>query len=610
MKPDCEHTRGTFPKAGSFREGLGTHAACAHTLKLLVIGLDGATWEMIAPLMEQGQLPNLQRLVKEGSSGNLRSTIPPVTAPAWSSFMTGLNPGKHGIFQWRTYDPTSYTGLNERIVTAERLAGRTFWDILGQAGYRVGVITVPMTYPTWRVNGYLLAGYPCPDSKKNYTYPPQWGEALSHSYNFSADYYLHASEDEIWRKGLEMLERRTSLALELIAKEGVDVCVLVLGEIDRAQHDFFKYAAPRFPHYHSAKGERYREVIADHYRVADAQVGRLLASAAAETTVIVMSDHGAGPHPPYYLHTNVWLEEQGWLRRKAEGRVPWGRLLRQGLAAARRLLPFEERLRRLLPARWVHGARQFSLNIADVDWSRTRAYRLPMYHPAEGIEINLRGRQAEGIVAPGADYEALREEIIAALQAARDSRTGEPVVSAVYRREELYRGEYLAIAPDIVFITAADYAPGAGGAEAGSGRSSITPVPLAALHKYNGLHRLEGILMARGPHILAGKRVAQAEIIDLAPTILYALGEEIPTDIQYPRASDATAMDGTVLSELFAPTFLEAHPPRYGATRYEMGSRGEPCVRPLPLHLGSGPSEGESEDMRKKLKGLGYLAEG
>jgi len=550
-----------------------------HALKLLVIGLDGATWKMITPLMAQGQLPNLQHLMREGSSGPLRSTIPPVTAPAWSSFMTGLNPGKHGIFQWRTYDPTNYTGLDEQIVTAERLAGKTFWDILGRAGYQVGVITVPMTYPPWEVNGYLLAGYPCPNSRRNYTYPPEWGETLPSSYNFAADYYLNASEDEIWRGGREMLERRASLALDLMREEGLDVCVLVLGEIDRAQHDFWKYIDPRFPHYHSTRGEYYREVIADHYRVSDAQVGRLLASVSAETTVIVMSDHGAGPHPPYYFNTNAWLEEHGLLKRKTGGHAVWGRLLRQGLATARRIIPFEERLRRLLPAKFVHRARSLSLGIADVAWSRTRAYRFPMYHPAEGIEINLRGRQVEGIVEPGAGYEALREEIIAALQAARDPRTGGPIVSAVYRREELYRGEYLGIAPDIVFITAADYK-----AESGGGEGSITPVPLGTLHKYNGQHCLEGILIAHGPHILKGAHVTRAEIMDIAPTILYALGEAIPT-----------AMDGEALLEIFAPGFSQAHPPRYTETRYK------------GLAPAEGPSAREAEEMRKKLRGLGYL---
>jgi len=100
-------------------------------LRLLVIGLDGATFDIIKPLIAQGRQPALSRLVAEGASGPLRSTIPPVSAPAWSTFMTGLNPGKHGIFQWRAYDPTKYTCLDGHLIISSRLAGRTFWDILG-----------------------------------------------------------------------------------------------------------------------------------------------------------------------------------------------------------------------------------------------------------------------------------------------------------------------------------------------------------------------------------------------------------------------------------------------------------------------------------------------
>ncbi len=551
-------------------------------LRLLVIGLDGATWDVISPMMAQGELPHLAGLMAEGASGPLTSTIPPVTAPAWSSFMTGLNPGKHGIFQWRTYDPTTYTCLNERLATSEPLVGRSFWDLLGQAGHRVGVITVPMTYPAWPVNGYLLSGYPCPDSQLNYGYPEEWAASLPESYNFQADYYLAAGEDEIWRGGLEMLRRRTSLAIDLVEQQGVEICVLVLGEIDRAQHDFWQYAHPSFPQYHSARGQRYRQVIADHYRVADEQVGRLVELASDETTVVVISDHGAGPHPPSFFHTNAWLAERGWLRRKAQ-RWSLSGGLRRALGWVRQALPFEEKLRRRLPKSWVQRARQLSLNIRDVDWAQTRAYRFPMYHPAEGIEINLRGRQPQGIVEPGAAYEALREEIIAALREARDPRSGAPLIHAVYRREELYTGEHAALAPDIVFLTEPNYKT-----EASLGSAFVQPVALEQLTKYNGLHRMEGILIARGPGIAAGKRLAgPARLLDTAPTLLYALGQPIPTQ-----------MDGQVLLEAYEPSWQAEHPPRYTDLA---GPRGGATTASPAL------TEAEDEDMRNKLRGLGYI---
>lgn len=541
--------------------------------RLLVIGLDGATWEMMSPMMAAGELPTLRRLMKEGVSGMLRSTIPPVTAPAWSGFMTGLNPGKHGIFQWRTYDPTTYTCLDERLMTSQRLAGRTFWDLLGEAGYRVGVVTVPMTYPTWAVNGYLLAGYPCPDAQLNYAYPADWEQALDAPYNFQADYYLHASETEIWQGGLDMLARRTDLAIDLMQNKGVDVCVVVLGEIDRAQHDFFQYAAPRFPQYHTPAGERFRDVIAEHYRVSDEQVGRMLAAAGPDTTVLVMSDHGAGPHPPKYFNTNAWLQSQGWLRRRA-AQSAWREWLRRGLSVARKALPFEERLRRLLPARFVNSARSLSMNIADVDWPATAAYRFPMYHPAEGIEINLKGRQPQGVIDPGAEFESLRQAIMEALTQLVDPATGELVVREVYRREDLYLGPYAEIAPDIVFITNEDYR--------GNGGSPVViePAPLGQMDQYNGLHRMEGILLASGPGLRQSATIEGAMILDIAPTLLHTLGEGVPR-----------VMDGRILMELFA----DPAPPRY-TDQADVGPGAS-----------VGLSAAEDEDMRNKLRGLGYV---
>jgi len=548
-------------------------------LKLLVIGLDGATFDVIQPLIQQGHLPVLARLMAEGASGPLRSTLPPVSAPAWSTFMTGLNPGQHGIFQWRTYDPTKYTCLDERLMDSRRLAGRTFWDVLGDAGYKVAAITVPMTYPAWPVNGFLVSGYPCPDAKRNYTYPSQWAEQLAEPYNFSADYYLHASEDTIWRRGLEMLERRASLAIELIEREDVEVCVLVLGEIDRAQHDFWKYRDSRFPAYLTAAGQRYREVIAEHYQVSDAQLGRLLEHAGEDTVVVVMSDHGGGPHPPHQFLTNAWLRDRGWLVRASATSAGISSALRRVLGSIRRRLPFEERLRRVLPGRVVDGARRLSMNIADVNWARTLAYRFPMYHPAEGIELNVRGRQPKGIVEPGEEYEALREQIITALQEVRDPNDGSSIVREVYRREELYSGPYLTIAPDIVFVTEPDY-------KAGSGLEGpiVTSASLAEIDKYSGLHTMDGVFVAWGSSIREGHSVSGMEIMDLAPTCIYALDEAVPE-----------SMDGRVRTDVFLPRIAAER-----SVKHRGAADQQPDERP-------GLSEQEEEQMRDKLRGLGYL---
>lgn len=544
--------------------------------RLVIIGLDGATLDLIDPLIAQGRLPNMASLRKEGASGTLRSTLPPVTAAAWSSFMTGLNPAKHGIFQWRTYDPTRYTNLDERVVTAERLAGRTFWDALGRAGNRVAVITVPVTYPTWPVNGYMISGYPCPDAKRNHTYPPEWGESLPQSYNFSADHYLKASDEEILKDGLDMLRRRTDLALALISKDEIDICVMVLGAIDRAQHDFFKYADPCFPAYHAASPE-FREAINRHYQVADEQVGRLLETLAPDGVTLVISDHGGGPHPPRYFHTNAWLQAHGWLATREGAAVSTTNLFRRSIRAVRQWLPFEETLRRVLPQAIVDRTRSYTLNIANVDWSGTKAYRFPMYHPAEGIEINLKGRQPQGQVEPGTEYERLVGDIMRALRDAHDPATGGPIVQEVYAREEIYDGPYLDIAPDIVFVCCPSHRTGV------ELRGEFTaPVELGALRKYNGVHTMDGILFAYGEGIARGKEVSGARLIDIAPTVLHLAGLPVPNE-----------MDGRVLTEILTKD-RAAVPVAYVDTEARQSMQVELTPE-------------EEAEMLEKLRGLGYV---
>jgi predicted AlkP superfamily phosphohydrolase/phosphomutase len=464
------------------------------------------------------------------------------------------------------------------VVTAAPLVGATFWDILGSFGFRVGVITVPVTYPPWEVNGFMLSGYPCPDVKRNYTYPPEWGEGLKESYNLSVDHYLHASEEEIIAAGLDLLQRRTSLAIDLSRKEGLEVCVLVLGEIDRAQHDFWKYVDPRFPAYHSPQGGRYRGVIAEHYQVCDAQIGRLLECVTEETMVIIMSDHGAGPHPERCFLTNAWLREQGLLSLRTGGSGLVERGFKGLLSLAREAIPFEEGLRRALPPGVVQRLREVNLGVSQIDWGRTKAYRFPMYHPAEGIEINLRGRQPQGMVEPGEEYEALRASIIEALKGLRDPEDGRPIVKEVYRREELYRGPYLEIAPDIVFISPYK-------AEGGVEERYLPPVPLGRLTKKSGVHHLEGVFLAQGEGIKKGAKLEEAEIIDLAPTILYALGAPIPAE-----------MDGKVLLQIFEPAYLSSRQPRYLEGKVEARMAG------------SRLSPQEEEEIKDKLRGLGYIS--
>jgi len=544
-------------------------------LKTLVLGLDGATWEVIDTLFDDGQLDHLRRLMKRGTWASLRSTIPNMSAPAWGAFMTGKNPGKLGVYDFYTYDPTKYSFLEPSLITSAPMSGQSLWDILGRLDYRVGVITVPVTYPPWKVNGFMISGYPCPDTRRNHTYPPELADEIAECCNWRADTQRTATLEELARMGEQMMVQRTDLALRLHQQHPCDFLCLVLGATDMAHHYFWSYSAPGHDR-RAADDNLLGDVIPRIYRQADQCLGRLLEICGPDTRVIVLSDHGGGPAADRAVNTNVWLRQMGLLEVARERQLV-ASMSRRVLQLLKRRIRRWIRIRRWLPDALRHRVRQVSFNVASIDWSRTQAYRFPMSPPAEGLVINVAGRQPQGIVQPGREYEQIRSRLMEQLGQLRDEVSGEKLVSAVYRREDLYSGEYAHQAPDLVVLLKEGYRGGTG-----LQGPLVTPYPLGQV---NGQHTLDGILVAAGPDFRKDHHLEGAHILDVAPTILHALGVPIPED-----------MDGRVLADLFGENYLQNHPVRYS--------------RPLGP---SGAPEGEltaeeEETMKEKLRSLGYLS--
>jgi predicted AlkP superfamily phosphohydrolase/phosphomutase len=551
-------------------------------LKLLIIGLDGATFDVIRPMIAAGELPNLAALMNQGTSSYLESTIPPCSPPAWTSFMTGMNPGSHGVFGFVNFDPLSYTHLDSRPVTARSLAGHTFFDILSQAGHRLAVLTVPITYPAWAINGYMVAGEPCPDTETGLAYPEDFAAGLHHRYAFLSTFWSKPNAEII--AGLfDMDERRTALALQLIDEKELDTMVVVFGATDRSQHNFWRYYDPDFEARLKLPREAdFENVIPNVYRRADTAIGRLLSRVGKDTTVFIISDHGGGPAATQYLHTNAWLGQKGLLSVKQSQDTVVSGLRRLVMAARRRLgAQVEHRLRGLLPGRVIEHGRALVRNVAQIDWPATQAYRFPLYPPAEGIVINVAGRQPQGIVQPGDEYERLRKEVMAQALQLIDPVTGQPVVVHAYRREELYHGPHAERAPDIVLLLAEDYR-----GSANIHPPIITTVEPSSLSKVNGEHRMHGILLARGPMIRQNAWLENARLVDMAPTILYILGVPIPQE-----------MDGIVLGDLFSPLYRETHPVEYS----------DPGKADYIAAVDTDLTSEEEEQIRRHLERLGYL---
>ena len=546
--------------------------------RVLVIGLDGATYRVIDPLLAQGELPVLGRLLREGVRGVLRSTLPPNSAPAWSSFLTGVNPARHRILDFREMDLRRYEMFTGHFINATALAGRTILDWIGARSRGVVAFRVPMTYPVWPVNGILVAGYPTPDRKRAYTYPPALAQTLS-------PIALH-SHDEIAAAGIPEERRNADYEIDLLLRhmkrwlqdDRHDFYMAVTGITDGFHHKFWKYHDPQHPLHDPTWPEEDKHIIREYYRRLDAAIGELLQLVDSRWLVVVMSDHGGGPRPWRQFHPNAWLAEQGWLVPRGGGRVSARqRVMRLALEWARNRVPWRQWLVEHVPLRWRQQALRWRHATHLIDWSRTRAYHVPLQFPAGGIEINLRGRQPMGTVSPGAAYEHLRDDIIAALKEVRDPETGHPVVTAVWRREEVYpRGDMEAV-PDILFLTVEDV-------DCGSGLESVfSTVPLSFLERLNGEHTMEGIAIFWGEGVRAGATIS-LDILDLPATLVWAMGLPLPAD-----------MDGRVLTEAFTPEHVASHP---------VVQSDEPLWQDTPF---SELTAEEEAAIRQALIGLGYL---
>jgi predicted AlkP superfamily phosphohydrolase/phosphomutase len=542
--------------------------------KVLILGLDGATLDLMRPWAEAGQLPALKGLMDRGAWGPLESTVPPMTSPAWPSFATGMYPAKHGVFDFVSAHSGSFNIVNATAVRAPVL-----WELLSAHDKHVGVINVPVTYPPRPVNGFMISGLLSP-SGAEVTYPAdllQRYDGQAPAYRVMPSIQYKPGNEGPFLDDLEsLIEVREQYALRLMQDQPWDMFMVHFLSTDLAQHALWRYMDPTHPRFEA--GSPYKDAIARIYRRVDRAIGALLARAGDETTTIVMSDHGFGPLHGV-VNLNILLWQQGLLHFK---RDPLTRLravlFRYGLTPklAYRLI---ERLNlQNLVARLSKSTRNAAYNkflsFDDVDWTRTAAYSLG--HVGQ-IYINVAGRERHGIVPRGAAYEEAIERVIEAL-GTLTRPDGHPLVDRVIRTVELPGGPYADDGPDLHLIL--------------DGYRYIS-CPLFATDGYvlsrqirgdSGSHRMEGTFIAAGPQIRLAGRVEGTQIVDLAPTVLSLLGCPVPEE-----------MDGHVLSGLLTA----------GASAHDAARAREamPGIRPAAVSL----SPEEETELQQRLRGLGYL---
>jgi predicted AlkP superfamily phosphohydrolase/phosphomutase len=544
--------------------------------RISLIGLDGATFKIILPWVKEGKLPNLSKMMESGAWGELESTIHPLSPQAWASFMTGKNPGKHGIFEFVQHKPNSY---DLRYVNGGFVQGKKLWEILSEAGKRVCVINVPFTYPPNPVNGCLIAGLDAPGPRSEFCYPPDLMAELTEKFGrYQLRQHPYKAKPETYLKGiLQQFEYILNVAKYLKAKEPWDLFVVVFESTDLVQHFYWHYAFPEVFGIEPCENKTLSQAIFNVYERIDEGLGELLDLCESDETVMVMSDHGFSPCRKIFF-MDRWLQENGYLSYNGSDRGTYG-FARFLHFAFQKYFPnrFKDRIVSLIP-----GLRE-----------RLRSYLTSatiLGIDSTNIFVNAKGVFPQGIVESGGAYEEFRDELASRLEDIVDPATGERIVERVYRREELYEGGCVDEAPDLL-VTWKDFEYNT---RRGYGRemddylgSSLEFSDVAgysSLQK-SGTHHLKGIFIAQGEMVKDVDSLEGARIIDLAPTILYFLGEDISPD-----------MDGTVLKQIIRDEFVSAHPVR-------LGFAGDPdkAVRP------SSYSDQEERHVEEKLRGLGYI---
>jgi len=549
--------------------------------KVFSLGLDGATFDLMEPWARAGYLPNLRAFMDQGVRATLNSVILPFTPQAWGSFMCGVNPGKHGVFGFKQKLPGGYSF---QLVNNSSLRTKTLWRLLSEQGKRVVLVNIPMTFPVEEVNGILIGGMDSPGIDSDFVYPPAYKrELLAASPNYVIHLHVGAGyldTDPKRHRGLagllEMVEARERAIHHLLDTQEWDFFALNFAAIDQVQHHFWKYMGTEGP---------FSDAVLKVYQRVDEAVGRISERLGPDVLQLVMSDHGAGPASDWVVFIDEWLRSHGLLRFKvAKARAGLRQAADFGLGLLSRKLASgaKDFLMRRFPG--LRARTQGFVRRSLIDWETTKVYS---GEHAATLRVNLKGRDPQGVVEP-ADYERVRDEVIKLCGRLRDPKTNEPIIERTLRREEVYSGPNIEDAPDLVMCPK-DFAHQVrGGPFPRDGRYREVVSPKSDKDFFTcGVHRLNGVFMARGPRVKRGLHLAPMSILDLFPTILYGL------DLPVPHAAD-----GKVAEKIFEEDFLARRPVRY--VDYDLDRHAAPGAA-------SYGSEAETQTIERALKGLGYL---
>jgi predicted AlkP superfamily phosphohydrolase/phosphomutase len=544
--------------------------------RVLLFGLDGATWRILDPMIQRGHLPHLGAMREAGAHGVLSSTVPPVTPAAWTTFQTGLLPANHGLFDFSGRNKGSY---HTHVVSSREIVAPTLWELTSQAGKRAVVVNVPLTYPPKAVNGAVVTGMLTPGVTADLTYPADLKEQLLAAV---PDYRVLVPQTEFNIRGWEPFVRASEATVRARAKAfrflldqvvpDWDVAMLHFQETDTLQHAGYPWLDPTHPDF---SVERYRQGLAV-YRAIDEEIGELVARLADQSTlVLALSDHGHQAVSKM-VNVNVALLRAGLLQRADVGGVGvLGSATRAVVTALLRLDRWNLN-KRLLPRAQRRRLVERVTDAIGIDWEQTQAYMIHGWVYAY-VNVNMRGREDKGTVDP-ADYASVRQRAADVLLSMRDPETGEPIVEKVLTREEAFDGVRADEAPDLIAVPCPGYEFSSSILQSGPGLVR----PNLVRRDHLGTHSMDGVLLAHGRDVASGG-IDGANLVDLFPTVLAWLGIPIPA-----------YAEGDVLQALFQQPL-------------QVSIDRDATLDAIRLPGDRGFTEDDERVVEERLRSLGYL---
>jgi len=522
--------------------------------RLLIIGWDGADWEIVNDLIDRGCLPNVGRMMQDGAAGNLDSTIPSHSWAAWSSFLTGVNPGSHGVFDFVERDPRE---PQRRVpVSSRSIKATTFFERLSEAGHEVRMGNIPVTFPPIPVRGRIIAGVAIPPGS-SFVHPADWAAQLEDRAPFpinGMEWTRFRSDPQALAQEAQNLIKQRTASFECLLEGEWKVATCVYVAPDRLQHPLASHLMPSHPDYRRLAGTATAHALRDVYHVLDGAIERLRSAAGPDASVVLMSDHGFRPTNRAW-NLGAVLTELGFSAslRTASARNAVLRSSFVGSIARRRV---------------GHALKSRLRSPSRIDWKETVAYESAL---GFGVSVNLKGREPNGVVDPK-DYERVREEVRHALLSFTDGGAERPV-GVVARREELYQGPYRELAPDLIVGSNPLWA------------FSRMQEPTGWSEWPSGAHRRRGILVADGGGIKRGP-LGDRNIADMAATALAFSG------------TPCSDLDGNVIEEIAGTTADKT----VDATSTPDGDDS----KELPLES-RGLTQEEQESISSHLRSLGYI---